>query len=61
LTEARDRSRKMRRDTDDYIRDRMEKLETELASALAQVRRGLETLEQGPEGEEKPKGRGRRR
>ena len=61
LTEARERSRKMRRDTDDYIRDRMEKLETELASALAQVRRGLETLEQGLEGEEKPKGRGRRR
>jgi len=61
LTEARDRSRKMRRDTDDYVRDRMEELETELASALAQVRRGLETLDQGQEGEEKPKGKGRRR
>ncbi|HEY6537847.1 MAG TPA: hypothetical protein VI138_02260 [Candidatus Dormibacteraeota bacterium] len=60
LTEARDRSRKMRRDTDDYVRDRMEELETELASALAQVRRGLETLDQGLEGEEKPK-KGRRR
>lgn len=61
LTEARDRSRKMRRDTDDYVRDRMEELETELASALAQVRRGLETLDPGQEGEEKPKGKGRRR
>ncbi|MGH7641791.1 MAG: hypothetical protein ACRENX_02035 [Candidatus Dormibacteria bacterium] len=61
LTEARDRSRKMRRDTDDYVRDRMEELESELASALAQVRRGLETLLPGQEDDEKPKGKGRRR
>ncbi|MGA8207703.1 MAG: hypothetical protein WB867_06735 [Candidatus Dormiibacterota bacterium] len=61
LTEARDRSRKMRRDADDYVRDRMSELEGELASALAQVRRGLETLDVGEESEEKPKGRGRRR
>ncbi|HUY56667.1 MAG TPA: hypothetical protein VMV12_02430 [Candidatus Micrarchaeaceae archaeon] len=61
LTEARERSRKLRRDTDDYVRDRMEELETELASALAQVRRGLETLSPGQEDEEKPKGKGRRR
>lgn len=61
LTEARERSRKMRRDTDDYVRDRMEELEGELASALAQVRRGLETLQQGEEGEPKAKGKGRRR
>ncbi|HVC39583.1 MAG TPA: hypothetical protein VNH20_06395 [Candidatus Dormibacteraeota bacterium] len=61
VTEARDRSRKMRRETEDYIRDRMEELETELASALAQVRRGLETLVPGQEGDEKPKARGRRR
>lgn len=61
LTEARDRSRKMRRDADDYVRERMGELETELASTLAQVRRGLETLDVGQEGEEKPKGRGRRR
>jgi F0F1-type ATP synthase membrane subunit b/b' len=61
LTDARDRSRKMRRDADDYVRDRMEELETQLGSALAQVRRGLETLDAGQEGEEKPKRRGRRR
>ncbi|MGH7666919.1 MAG: hypothetical protein ACRENY_09975 [Candidatus Dormibacteria bacterium] len=61
LTEARERSRKMRRDTDDYVRDRMEELEGELSSALAQVRRGLETLQQGEEGEPKAKGKGRRR
>ncbi len=61
LTEARERSRKMRRDADDYVRDRMEELETELTSALAQVRRGLETLAPGAEGGEKPKGRGRKR
>jgi len=61
LTEARERSRKLRRDTDDYVRDRMEELETELASALAQVRRGLETLSPGQEDDEKPKGKGRRR
>jgi hypothetical protein len=51
----------MRRDADDYVRDRMEELETELTSALAQVRRGLETLAPGAEGGEKPKGRGRKR
>ena len=63
LTDARERSRKMRRDADDYARERMEELETQLSSALNQVRRGLETLEAGREGagEEKPKGRGRRR
>lgn len=61
LTEARERSRKLRRDTDDYVRDRMEELETELASALAQVRRGLETLSPGQEDDEKPKAKGRRR
>ena len=61
LTEARERTRKMRHDTDDYVRDRMGELETELSSALAQVRRGLETLDSGQDGGEKPKGRGRRR
>jgi F0F1-type ATP synthase membrane subunit b/b' len=61
ITEARDRSRKMRRDADDYVRDRMSELEAELSSALAQVRRGLETLDVGEESDEKPKGRGRRR
>jgi len=63
MTDARERSRKMRRDADDYARERMEELETQLSTALNQVRRGLETLEAGREGagEEKPKGRGRRR
>jgi len=63
MTDARERSRKMRRDADDYARERMEELETQLSNALNQVRRGLETLEAGREGagEEKPKGRGRRR
>lgn len=61
LSDARERSRKLRRDTDDYVRDRMEELEGELSSALAQVRRGIETLDQGEEETEKPKGRGRRR
>lgn len=63
LTEARERSRKMRRDADDYARERMEELETQLSNALSQVRRGLDTLEAGREGEERPapKGRGRRR
>ncbi len=61
LSDARDRSRKLRRDTDDYVRDRMEELETQLSSSLAQVRRGLETLVAGEEGQEKPKGRGGRR
>jgi F0F1-type ATP synthase membrane subunit b/b' len=61
VTEARDRSRKMRRDADDYVRDRMSELEAELASALAQVRRGLETLDVGQQGDDKPKRRGRRR
>lgn len=63
LTDARDRSRKMRRDSDEYALERMEELETQLSTALNQVRRGLETLAAGREGpsEEKPKGRGRRR
>ncbi len=61
LSEARDRSRKLRRETDDYIRDRMEELESELSSALAQVRRGIETLEPASEETERPKSRGRRR
>ncbi len=61
LGDARERSRKMRRDTDDYVRDRMEELEAQLSTSLAQVRRGLETLEAGEESGEKPKGRGRRR
>ncbi|MGA9775430.1 MAG: ATPase [Candidatus Dormiibacterota bacterium] len=61
LTDARERSRKMRRDAEEYTRERMEELETQLSSSLSQVRRGLETLEAGHEGEERPKGRGRRR
>jgi hypothetical protein len=53
----------MRRDSDEYALERMEELETQLSTALNQVRRGLETLEAGRDGpaEEKPKGRGRRR
>lgn len=61
LGDARDRSRKMRRDADEYARERMEELETQLSNALSQVRRGVETLEAGREGEERPKPRGRRR
>ena len=61
LAEARERHRKMRKDADDYARERMESLEAQLSSALSEVRRGLETLESGRDGEERPKGRGRRR
>lgn len=61
LAEARERNRKMRKDADDYARERMEALEAQLSSALSEVRRGLETLEAGRDGEERTKGRGRRR
>lgn len=61
LSEARERTRKVRRDADDYVRGRMEELESELSTALAQVRRGLETLEPGEETEDKPKAKRRRR